>query len=119
MDYSASTCTRLKPACILGEGGELTERRISTTPSGSPGVDRPAASPHPGRGFDRERVGPRHLERLGHEVIVADPNFAPMSVARLGEHSMSVEHTGSDSANLAFIAGVEQELGKCQTRLPH
>ena len=49
---------------ILAEGGEVIERRIRTEAS-----------------TDSEWVA-RCLEALGHEVIVADPNFAPMYATR-------------------------------------
>ena len=69
--------------CILSEDGELIERRVRTEP-----------------GRFAEELGPRSpariliesatesewvarcLETLGHEVIVADPNFAPMYAQR-------------------------------------
>ena len=43
--------------CILGEDGELSERRIRTTPERFAASWGPAAGPHPPRGFDGERVG--------------------------------------------------------------
>jgi transposase len=45
-------------------------------------MKRLAAGAHPRRSLDRERVVACHLEALGHEVIVADPNFAPMYATR-------------------------------------
>jgi transposase len=69
--------------CILTEDGELMERRLKTTRQSFTqllGGQRPArilleAS------TESEWVA-RCLEELGHEVIVADPNFAPMYAQR-------------------------------------
>jgi transposase len=69
--------------CILNEDGEFVEFRIRT--------EREALS-QAFAGRARARVlleaatesewVARHLEALGHEVIVADPNFAPMYASR-------------------------------------
>src|SRR5215468_3496773 len=69
--------------CILGEGGELREQRISTTPERFAAVlgERPRARILLEASTESEWVA-RCLERLGHEVIVADPNFAPMYATR-------------------------------------
>jgi transposase len=69
--------------CILTEDGELIERRIPTTrdhfagllASGSPSCVLLEAS------TESEWVA-RCLEEMGHEVVVADPNFAPMYATR-------------------------------------
>ena len=65
--------------CILAEGGELIERRIRTEPERFAAVlgARPRARIVIEASTDSEWVAPC-LESLGHEVIVADPNFAPM-----------------------------------------
>jgi len=69
--------------CILAEEGELLERRARTTPRGLPEVlgERPRARMLLEASPEREWVA-RSLEALGHEVIVADPNFAPMDATR-------------------------------------
>ncbi|MGH7334393.1 MAG: IS110 family transposase [Candidatus Rokuibacteriota bacterium] len=69
--------------CILAEGGELIERRIRTEPERFTAVlgGRPRARIVIEASTDREWVA-RCLESLGHEVIVADPNFAPMDATR-------------------------------------
>ena len=69
--------------CILTEDGELIEKRIVTT--------RPRFTAELGKrvearilveaSTESEWVA-RCLEELGHEVIVADPNFAPMYASR-------------------------------------
>jgi transposase len=69
--------------CILSEGGELKERRIKTTRAS---FDEVFARKPPARilveaSTESEWVA-GHLEALGHEVIVADPNFAPMYATR-------------------------------------
>ena len=65
--------------CILAEGGELIERRIRTEPERFAAVlgDRSRARIVIEASTDSEWVL-RCLEALGHEVVVADPNFAPM-----------------------------------------
>jgi hypothetical protein len=69
--------------CILAEGGELMERRIPTQPRRF--AEELGARPHARilleSATESEWVA-RCLEGLGHEVIVADPNFAPMYATR-------------------------------------
>jgi transposase len=69
--------------CVLAEGGELIERRIRTEPERFTDVlgARPRARILIEASTDSEWVA-RCLEALGHEVIVADPNFAPMYATR-------------------------------------
>lgn len=75
--------TRETQLCILTEDGELEERRIATTRERFTAV----LGPHPAARIlveastESEWVA-RHLESLGHEVIVADPGFAPMYATR-------------------------------------
>ena len=80
----ASICTRPSSQIYaLGEGGELTERRIKTTRAAFDEVfaGRPLARILVEASTESEWVA-QHLESLGHEVIVADPNFAPMYATR-------------------------------------
>ncbi len=69
--------------CILAEGGELIEQRIRTEPERFAAVlgKRPRARILIEASTDSEWVA-RCLEQLGHEVVVADPNFAPMYATR-------------------------------------
>ncbi|MET0648505.1 MAG: IS110 family transposase [Pyrinomonadaceae bacterium] len=69
--------------CALSEGGELTERRIKSTKEAFNEVfaGRPPARILVEASTESEWVA-QHLESLGHEVIVADPNFAPMYATR-------------------------------------
>jgi len=69
--------------CILAEAGELIEQRIRTEPERFAAVlgERPRARIVLEASTDSEWVA-RCLEGLGHEVIVADPNFAPMYAPR-------------------------------------
>ena len=69
--------------CILAEGGELIEQRIRTEPERFAAAlgERPRARILIEASTDSEWVA-RCLEGLGHEVIVADPNFAPMYATR-------------------------------------
>jgi transposase len=69
--------------CILAEGGELIERRILTEPERFAAVlgGRPPPRVVIEASADSAWVA-RCLEALGHEVVVADPNFAPMYASR-------------------------------------
>jgi transposase len=69
--------------CMLAEGGELIEQRIRTEPERFAAVlgKRPHARILIEASTDSEWVA-RCFEGLGHEVIVADPNFAPMYATR-------------------------------------
>ena len=69
--------------CMLAEGGELIEQRIRTEPDRFAAVfgTRPRARILIEASTDSEWVA-RCLEGLGHEVVVADPNFAPMYATR-------------------------------------
>jgi transposase len=69
--------------CMLAEGGELIEQRIRTEPERFAAVlgERPRARIVIEASTDSEWVA-RCLEGLGHEVIVADLNFAPMYATR-------------------------------------
>src|SRR3989442_6461440 len=69
--------------CILCEQGERGEPRIRTAPERFAAVlgERPRARILLEASTESEWVA-RCLEGLGHEVIVADPNFAPMYAAR-------------------------------------
>ena len=69
--------------CILTEEGDLVERRITTTRQS---LTRLFSEREPSRvlieaSTESEWVA-QHLEEMGHEVIVADPNFAPMYATR-------------------------------------
>jgi transposase len=68
---------------ILAAGGEVVEQRIRTEPERFGAVlgARPRARILIEASTDSEWVA-RCLEALGHEVIVADPNFAPMYATR-------------------------------------
>jgi len=69
--------------CIGHEEGTLEERRIATTRERFTAVlgRLPRARILLEASTESEWVA-RHLEQLGHEVIVADPNFAPMYATR-------------------------------------
>src|SRR5499426_868941 len=69
--------------CILAEGGELIERRIRTDPHRFAEVlgERAPARILVEASTESEWVA-RCLEGLGHDVVVADPNFAPMYATR-------------------------------------
>lgn len=69
--------------CIAHPDGTIEERRIATTRDRFGAV---LGDYRPARilleaSTESEWVA-RHLEQLGHEVIVADPNFAPMYATR-------------------------------------
>jgi transposase len=65
--------------CMVGAEGEIIERRVRTAPERFADVlgDRPRARILLEASTESKRVA-RCLEGLGHEVIVADPDFAPM-----------------------------------------
>jgi transposase len=69
--------------CIMTEDGELIERRIKTDRDSFRALlaARPEARILIEASTESEWVA-RHLEELGHEVVVADPNFAPMYATR-------------------------------------
>ena len=69
--------------CIGQDDGTVVERRIATTRERFTEVlgARPHARILLEASTESEWVA-RHLEALGHEVIVADPNFAPMYATR-------------------------------------
>jgi transposase len=69
--------------CIITSDGELIERRLKTDRDSLAEVfaTRPRSRILIEAGTESEWVA-RHLEQLGHEVIVADPNFAPMYATR-------------------------------------
>jgi transposase len=68
---------------IKGADGTITERRIVTSRERFTAVlgTRPHARILLEASTESEWVA-RHLEALGHEVIVADPNYAPMYATR-------------------------------------
>ena len=69
--------------CILAEGGELIERRIQTERERFAAVlgNRDRARILIEASTESEWVA-QCLEELGHEVVVADPNFMPMYATR-------------------------------------
>jgi transposase len=64
---------------IVTEGGEIVDRRIATTRDRLTAMfgSRPRMRILLAASTESEWVA-QHLELLGHEVIVADPNFTPM-----------------------------------------
>src|SRR5437870_10240391 len=69
--------------CIGHEDGTITERRVVTSRERFTAVlgKRPRARILLEASTESEWVA-RHLEALGHEVVVADPNYAPMYATR-------------------------------------
>ena len=70
-------------ACILTDTGEYEEHRIRTERDALTKLFGPRTRARIvlEASTESEWVA-RHLESLGHEVIVADPNFAPMYASR-------------------------------------
>ena len=68
---------------IKADDGSITDRRIATSRERFTAVfgARPRARILLEASTESEWVA-RHLESLGHEVIVADPNYAPMYANR-------------------------------------
>ena len=75
--------TRESQIYLLAEDGKIIDRRLRTEAERFAAVlgDRPRARILIEASTDSEWVA-RCLEALGHEVIVADPNFAPMYATR-------------------------------------
>ena len=69
--------------CSIAKDGTVTELRIATTPERCRAVlgNRPSARILVEASTESEWVA-QLLETLGHEVIVADPNCAPMYATR-------------------------------------
>lgn len=69
--------------CILTDAGEVLERRIATPRERFTAIvgERPRARILLEASTESEWVA-QHLEALGHEVIIADPNYAPMYATR-------------------------------------
>jgi transposase len=84
--------------CIITQDGELIERRIKTDCEHISELlgSRPPARILIESGTESEWVA-RFLEALGHEVVVADPNFAPMYATR----SRKVKTDRRDARTLA------------------
>jgi transposase len=84
--------------CIIGSQGEVTEKRIVTTRERFSAVlgGRAPCRILLEASTESEWVA-RHLESLGHEVIVADPGFAPMYATR----SKKVKTDKRDARTLA------------------
>lgn len=84
--------------CMIGFGGEVTEKRIVTTSDRFTAVlgGRAPCRILLEASTESEWVA-RHLESLGHEVIVADPGFAPMYATR----SKKVKTDKRDARTLA------------------
>jgi transposase len=84
--------------CVITEDGELIERRIKTDREHISELlgSRPLARILIESGTESEWVA-RHLEGMGHEVVVADPNFAPMYATR----SRKVKTDKRDARTLA------------------
>jgi transposase len=84
--------------CIIGSQGEITEKRIMTTRERFTAVllGRARCRILLEASTESEWVA-RHLESLGHEVIVADPGFAPMYATR----SKKVKTDKRDARTLA------------------
>ena len=83
---------------ILTEGGEIIDRRIATTRERLTAVfwGRPRMRILLEAATESEWVA-QHLETLGHEVIVADPNFTAM----YGHRSRRIKTDRRDVAALA------------------
>jgi len=84
--------------CIIGSRSEITEKRILTTRERFTAVllGRSPCRILLEASTESEWVA-RHLESLGHEVIVADPGFAPMYATR----SKKVKTDKRDARTLA------------------
>ncbi|MEW6748008.1 MAG: IS110 family transposase [Planctomycetota bacterium] len=84
--------------CVIGDGGEVYERRVRTDRGCLTGElgERPRSRILIEASTESEWVA-RHLESIGHEVIVGDPSFAPM----YGTRSRRVKTDRRDARALA------------------
>jgi transposase len=84
--------------CVLGETGEISEFRVATTRERLAAAlgGRPAAKILIEASTESEWVA-ACLEGLGHEVIVGDPNYAPM----YGHRTRAIKTDRRDAAALA------------------
>src|SRR5260370_11232086 len=89
--------------CILTAEGEIVEQRVRTSRERISEVlgERGAARILLEASTESEWVA-QHVETLGHEVIVADPNFAPMYATR----SRRVKTDRRDARTLAEACGL-------------
>ncbi|HEX8148376.1 MAG TPA: IS110 family transposase [Pyrinomonadaceae bacterium] len=84
MDYvGLDLGTSASQVCLLTDAGQLWEQRLKTSPDSLRQAfgSRPRSRILLEASTESEWVA-RVLEALGHEVIVADPNFAPMYATR-------------------------------------
>jgi Transposase. len=100
---------------IIGSQGEITEKRIVTTRERFTAVlgGRPRCRILLEASTESEWVA-RHLESLGHDVIVADPGFAPMYATR----SKKVKTDKRDARTLAEACVLGANRGTQQLTVP-
>ena len=102
---------------ILAEGGEVIEQRIRTEPERFSAVlgTRPRARIliEASASTESEWVA-RCLEALGHEVVVADPNFAPMYATRSRAPDLSQVRWMGERDNVAWLLS----QGRCEDGAP-
>lgn len=99
MEYAAIDLhKRESQVRIISETGEISDQRIQTTRERFMAVfwGRPSMRILLEASTESEWVA-QQLERLGHEVVVADPNYAPM----YGHRSRRVKTDQRDAAALA------------------
>ena len=104
--------------CIITRTGEVLEQRVATRPQRFAEVlgKRPRARVLIESSTESEWVA-RCLESLGHEVVVADPNFAPMYATR----SRKVKTDRRDARALAEACqlGAYREAHRTSERQRH
>lgn len=102
--------------CILSEDGELIERRVRTESGRFAEVlgQQPRARLLIESATDSEGVA-RCLEALGHEVIVADPNFAPNVRAAPPQEP---PHPSADRVEHLRHLGVARRIRRVEGELP-
>ena len=95
--------------CILEEDGRVVEKRIRTLRERFAEVfgGRPKARILVESSTESEWVA-RCLESLGHEVVVADPNFSPMYATR----SRRVKTDKRDARTLAEALSLTRSSGR-------
>src|SRR5215475_2235878 len=100
--------------CVIAAGGELIERRVRTEPARLAEAleDRVPARVLIEASTESEWVA-RCLEQLGHQVIVADPNCAPMYATR--QRKVKTDRRDARAVAEACVVGAYRPAHACLT----
>ena len=109
--------TRERQLASNADDGTITDRRLATSRERSTAVlgARPRARMRLEASTERAWVA-RHLETLGHEGIVVDPNDAPMSATRSRRSKWGINQQVKEVTPAEEAAGAEQYFAKTKHR---